>query len=43
MESKSGLSNRKTSARKRGEPNASVSFASGYPCTLYVHDSLSTT
>lgn len=39
----SGLSNRKTSARKRGEPSASLSFASAPPCTLCVHDSWSTT
>nr|KAF6322487.1 hypothetical protein mPipKuh1_008488 [Pipistrellus kuhlii] len=40
---RSGLSNRKTSARKRGEPSASLSFASAPPCTLCVHDSWSTT
>lgn len=44
VESKSGLSSGKTSTRKRGEPSASMSFASAYPCTLcVVHDSLSTT
>ena len=44
MESKSGLSQGKTSTRKQREPSASMSLASVYLCTLYViHDSLSTT